>query len=230
MIANVMPAPWVDLQMARQQSGGYLALLRSSVRSQVKRAYRLYETRGPLVCEVAKDLSEALDIYTELIALHEVWWEQRKKPGAFHSAWFRAFHRRLIEKRFGDGEIQLVRVRCGGATVGCLYNFVHRGVVYFYQSGLAFEEDNRMKPGYICHVEAVQHCVGAGYNKYDFLAGFEDYKERLSTHQSSIVWARVQKPRIKFKVERAMREAALKGVAWYRDRKRGKPRAIEKAA
>jgi len=230
MIANVMPAPWVDLKMAREHSGGYFALLRSSVRSQVKRAYRLYETRGPLACEIAGNLSEAQDIYTELIALHEAWWQQRKKPGAFRSPWFREFHRRLIEKRFSAGEIQLVRVRCGGATVGCLYNFVYRGVVYFYQSGLAFEEDNRIKPGYICHVEAVQQSVKAGYDKYDFLAGVEDYKERLSTHQSSIVWARVQKPRIKFKVERALREAALKGAAWYRDRKRGKPRVVEKAA
>lgn len=230
MIANEMPAPWVDLKMAREQKGGYLSLLRSSVRSQVKRACKGYEARGPLVCEVAATLSQALDIYTELMALHEAWWRQRKKPGAFHSPWFREFHRRLIEKRFCAGEIQLVRVRCGGATVGCLYNFVWRGVVYFYQSGLASEEDNRMKPGYVCHVEAIQYCVRAGFDKYDFLAGFEDYKERLSTHQTSLLWARVQKPRIKFRVERALRDAALKGAAWYREHKRGKARVIGKAA
>jgi CelD/BcsL family acetyltransferase involved in cellulose biosynthesis len=121
----------------------------------------------------------------------------------------------------------LIRVGCGGVTVGCLYNFVFRGVVYFYQSGLVLEEDNRMKPGYLCHVEAVQHCAKAGYLRYDFLAGFEDYKERLSTHQRPVVWARVQKPKIKFKVERVLRDAAQKGAAWYRDRKRGKPRATE---
>ena len=230
MIANVMPAPWVDLKKAREHKSGYLGLLRSSVRSQVKRAFRLYEERGPLVCEIASNLSEALNIYTELIALHEAWWQQRKKPGAFRSPWFREFHRRLIEKRFSAGEIQMVRVRCGTTTVGCLYNFVYRGVVSFYQSGLTFEEDNRMKPGYICHVEAVQQSVKAGYDKYDFLAGVEDYKERLSTDQSSITWVRVQKPRIKFKVERALREAALRGSAWYRDRKRGKPRVMETAA
>ncbi len=227
MIANVMPSPFVDLQMVREKSGGHLALLRSSVRSQVKRTYKLYEARGPLVCEVATDLPQALEIYSELIELHEAWWKERKKPGAFHSEYFRAFHRRLIENRFSAGEIQLIRVRCGGVTVGCLYNFVFRGVVYFYQSGLALETDNRMKPGYLCHVEAVQHCAKAGYLRYDFLAGFEDYKERLSTHQRPMVWARVQKPKIKFKVERVLRDAAQKGTAWYRDRKRGKPRATE---
>ena len=227
MIANVMPSPFVDLQMVRAKSGGHLALLRSTVRSQIKRAYRLYEAQGPLVCEVASDLPQALEIYAELIELHEAWWQQRKKPGAFHSQYFRAFHRRLIENRFSTGEIQLIRVRCGGVTVGCLYNFVFRGVVYFYQSGLALEEDNRMKPGYLCHVEAVEHCAKAGYLRYDFLAGFEDYKERLSTDQRPVVWARVQKPKIKFKVERVLREAAQKGAAWYRDRKRGKPRSVE---
>lgn len=229
MIANVMPAPYVDLQMAREHSGGYLGLLRASVRSQVKRTHRLYQERGTLECETARELPQALEIYDELITLHEAWWQQRNKPGAFRSPFFRAFHRRLIENRFSTGEIQLIRIRCGGETVGCLYNFVFRGVVYFYQSGLAPETDNRMKPGYLCHVEAIQQCVKAGLARYDFLAGFEDYKERLSTHQPSIVWARVQKPKIKFKVERALRDAVQKGIAWNRDRKRGKPREMEKA-
>ena len=225
MIANVIPCPYLDLQLARESSKGYLALLSSNARSQVKRSYKLYESRGPLVTEVAGDVPAALKIYDELIALHEAWWQKRNKPGAFQSDYFRAFHRRLIEKRFHTGEIQLIRIRCGDATIGCLYNFVFRGVVYFYQSGLSFEEDNRLKPGYVCHVEAIQLNAKAGHQRYDFLAGVEDYKERLSTNKDSLVWARIQKPKIKFKVERVMRGAALRGAAWYRDRKRGKASA-----
>jgi CelD/BcsL family acetyltransferase involved in cellulose biosynthesis len=230
MIANVIPCPYVDLQQARENPKGYLALLSSNARSQVKRSYKLYEARGPLVTEVAEDVATALQIYDELIALHEAWWQRRNKPGAFHSDYFRAFHRRLIEKRFQAGEIQLIRLRCGDATVGCLYNFVFRGVVYFYQSGLSFEEDNRLKPGYVCHVEAIQFNAKVGHERYDFLAGVEDYKERLSTHKDSLVWARIQKPKIKFKVERVMRGVAMKGAAWYRDRKRSKPVASGKAS
>ena len=226
LIANVIPCPYVDLQQARDNPKGYTALLSSNARSQIKRSYKLYEGRGPLVAELAQDVPTALAIYDELIALHEAWWQRRSKPGAFHSEYFRAFHRRLIERRFHSGEIQLLRLRCGNETVGCLYNFVFRGIVYFYQSGLAFEEDNRFKPGYVCHVEAIQLNAKAGHRRYDFLAGVEDYKERLSTHQDSIVWARVQKPKVKFKVERVLRGVALKGAAWYHDRKRSKPRSL----
>lgn len=207
-IANRMPAPYVDLEVVRQTPGGHLALLPSNVRGQVKRANRLYEAQGELLCEVARTLPQALNIYEELIALNREWWRRRKQSSAFRTEYFRIFHRRLIENRFSTGEILLFRLRCGGKTIGCLYNFLYRGVVYFYQSGLAIEEDNRMKPGYICHMEAVRYCAKAGHAKYDFLAGVEGYKGRLATHQAEIVWARVQKPVMKFRVERLLHGAA----------------------
>jgi CelD/BcsL family acetyltransferase involved in cellulose biosynthesis len=229
-IANVIPSPYVDLQLVRQRLGDYLGLLGSNVRSQTKRAYRLYASQGPVVTEVATDLATALQIYDELIELHQSSWKKRGKAGAFASAYFRTFHRNLIEKRFAAGEIQLIRVSCCQSTVGCVYNFVFRGTVYFYQSGLAFDSDNRLKPGYICHVEAVKFNAEAGNLFYDFLAGFEAYKERLSTHKRSLVWARVQKPRMKFKVERFARRAAVAGLAKYHDWKRSSSRALSTRA
>jgi CelD/BcsL family acetyltransferase involved in cellulose biosynthesis len=208
LISNRQTAPFVDLEAVRTNSGGHMALLQSNVRGQVKRANRLYEARGELKYEVAQSLPRALSIYDELITLHHEWWRKRQQPGAFHSEYFRIFHRRLIENRFATGEIQLIRVGCGGDTVGCLYNLAFRGVVYFYQSGLAIERDNRMKPAYVCHMEAIRHCARAGFRKYDFLAGVEGYKERLATGRSEIVWARVRKSATKTRVERLLRTAA----------------------
>jgi CelD/BcsL family acetyltransferase involved in cellulose biosynthesis len=215
-LVKEMPCPYVNLDSVRQRAGDYLALLSSSVRSQVKRAYKLYGERGPITREVARDVPSALAIYDELIELHQASWAERGQKGAFATAYFRDFHRRLIERRHAAGEIQLVRVRAGEKTIGCLYNFVYQGVVSFYQSGLASESDNRLKPGYVCHVEAVKENAVAGCREYDFLAGVEDYKARLSTHQRSLIWARVQKPRLKFRVERVARRLALAGEAKYR--------------
>jgi CelD/BcsL family acetyltransferase involved in cellulose biosynthesis len=230
MIAKEMPCPYADLELVRKRSGDYLAVLSSSVRSQVKRAYRLYEERGPVTREEARDLPTAFAIYDELIALHQASWKKRSQSGAFATAYFRDFHRTLIEKRHAAGEIQLIRVRAGDQTIGCLYNFVYQGVVSFYQSGLAVETDNRLKPGYVCHVEGVKASAEAGYREYDFLAGFEDYKARLSTHRRSLIWARVQKPRVKFKVERLARRLAIAGEAKYREWKSRKGRAAAKVA
>jgi hypothetical protein len=220
MIAKEMPCRYVDLDKVRQKSGDYLALLGSSVRSQVKRAYKLYEAQGRLATEVGDTLPAALSIYQELIELHNASWQKRNEAGAFATEYFREFHRTLIEKRLASGEIQLLRIKSGEKTIGCVYNFVFGGRVHFYQSGLAIEEDNRLKPGYVAHAEAVKLSAQAGHSVYDFLAGTEEYKQRLSTDERTMVWARIQKPRIKFKIERFVRHAAIAGQSRYHDWKR----------
>lgn len=224
LIANRIPAPFIDLAAIAASRKDYLAALSSNTRSQIRRCYKLYETGGPLVREVASDISSALDIYSELVNLHQHWWKLRGQNGAFASPWFDRFHRMLIERRFKAGEIQLIRVRRGVETIGCLYNFVWNGTVSFYQSGFRPEDDNRLKPGFICHTEAVRHNLELGRSVYDFMASFDEYKVRMSTHQRELVWARVQKPRLKFLVERVMRAGALRAVAQYRKAKSGRKR------
>jgi hypothetical protein len=83
------------------------------------------------------------------------------------------------------------------------------------------EEDNRLKPGFICHTETVRHNAECGHAVYDFMASFDEYKVRMATHQRELVWARVQKPRLKFTVERVMRAGALRDMAQYRKAKSG---------
>jgi CelD/BcsL family acetyltransferase involved in cellulose biosynthesis len=225
LIANRIAAPYVDLKAVRAKGGDYLAQLGSNTRSQIRRCYKLYEARARLRRDVASNAAEALAIYDELVGLHQRWWTARGKRGAFANPYFHAFHRGLIERRFEAGEIQLVRVRCGETTVGCLYNFVWNGVVSFYQSGLRAEADNRLKPGFICHAEAVRHNLDAGHTTYDFMASFDDYKLRMATHQRELVWARIQKPRLKFTLERALRAGALRAAAEYRRVMSGRKRA-----
>jgi CelD/BcsL family acetyltransferase involved in cellulose biosynthesis len=224
LIANRIPAPYVDLAALRAQRKDYLALLGSNTRSQIRRCYKLYEAQAPLGREVAASVGEALAIYAELVDLHQRWWNGRGQRGAFANPYFESFHRGLIERRFHAGELQLVRVRSGERTIGCLYNFVWNGTVSFYQSGLRAEEDNRLKPGFICHAEAVRHNVEAGHAVYDFMASFDDYKLRMSTHQRELVWARIQKPRLKFAIERALRAGALRAIAQYRKAASGRKR------
>jgi CelD/BcsL family acetyltransferase involved in cellulose biosynthesis len=225
LIANRIPSPYVDLAAIRSQRKEYFALLGSNTRSQIRRCYKLYEAQAPLRREVAATTREALDIYAELVELHQRWWKRRGQRGAFANPYFHDFHRGLIERRFDAGELQLIRVRCGEKAIGCLYNFVWNGVVSFYQSGLRGEEDNRLKPGFVCHTEAVRHNLEAGHTTYDFMASFDDYKLRMSTHRRELVWARIQKPRLKFLLERALRAGALRAVARYRKATSGRKRA-----
>lgn len=195
-------APFVDLDAVRGVDGGYEALLGGSTRTQLRRARRIL---GKLAVEVASDAGHALDIFDELLVLHTKKWRARGEGGAFADPWFERFHRRLIAQRTGHGEIQLLRVRAGAATVGCLYNFVYRGRVLFYQSGLAAYADPHVKPGYVCHAEAIAHNAAKGQAIYDLLGGDARYKHSLATGSNRLVWLRVQRPLIRFSIEDSLR-------------------------
>src|SRR5262249_23129256 len=124
--------------------------------------------------------------------------------------WVEKLHRRLITERLRHGEIQLVRVRADDRTVGCLYNFVYRGRVSFYQSGFAHSDDPHVNPAYICHAAAVELSAAAGHAVYDLVSDDADYARHLATGESRVVWLRVQRRLVRFQLEarvRAWREA-----------------------
>jgi len=67
----------------------------------------------------------------------------------------------------------------------------HRGVVTFYQSGLRYEDDNRLKPGLIAHSLAIQHYLDGKASEYDFLAGERgrvQYKQSLGSCKRQLMW------------------------------------------
>ena len=196
-IARESIAPFVDLEQVRNV--GYLPLLGASTRSQLRRARRIV---GDVEVEVAADEAHAIDIYGELLRLHARRWHARGARGAFADPWFERFHRGLVRERLRHGEIQLVRVRAGGETLGCLYNFVSRGRVLFYQAGLATFDDPHIKAGFLCHAAAIEHNAAAGHAIYDFLGGTTRYKRQLATGESRLVWLRVKKTSIALSIAR----------------------------
>jgi len=196
VIDRSAPARYVDLAKARVK--GYLATLSGQTRSQVRRAQR---EAGEMIVEVARDSAGAIDIYSEMTSLHAAQWRAKGKPGAFADPWFDRFHRKLITDRFAHGEIQLLRVRNAQGPIGCLYNFVHGGRVLQYQSGFQTFENERLKPGFICHAAAIEHAIAHGHDVYDFLGGGQRYKKQLATDETTLLWVRVQRRRLRFFVE-----------------------------
>ena len=53
----------------------------------------------------------------------------------------------------------------------------------------------------ICQVKAIMYNANIDNQYYDFLAGNEQYKVMLGTNHRNIIWARIQKRKIKFKIE-----------------------------
>jgi CelD/BcsL family acetyltransferase involved in cellulose biosynthesis len=191
-------APFVDLELVRSVDGGYDALLPSSTRTQLQRARSVF---GSVDLEVAMDERHAMDIYGELLRLLAKRWATRGMRGAFAEPRLERFQRDLILDRLRHGEVQLMRIRAGDTTLGCLYNFLYRGRVSFYQCGLASFDDPQLMPGYLCHAAAIEYNALAGHSFYDLLGGQAKYKDNLATGSHRLVWLRVQRPLAKLSLE-----------------------------
>ena len=66
--------------------------------------------------------------------------------------------------------------------------------------------DRHLRPGYLCHAHAIEHCAKEGHAIYDLLGGDARYKASLATDETSLVWARVQRRRLQFVVEDRLRQ------------------------
>ena len=209
------PCHYVDLEALRHSGTRYAELLAKNVRYNMHRSMRQYEKLGELNFDVATTADEALSFLAELKRLHQHSWQAKGQPGAFANRFFDEFHREFVRRRFPNNVIQLARLRVGERAVGYLYNFVYRGHVYHYQSGIDYDIDRRLSPGLVCQEYAVEFNQKCGHRIYDFMAGELKYKSDLATHSTEMLWLVLQQPRLKFRIEDWLRswKARLSGGA-----------------
>lgn len=196
----VRQAPYVELTVFNGDREQYLASRSANTRYQIRRSLKRYEERGAVVLEVCETLSDATDMYEELVRLHRQTWAARNQRGTFASTVNRRFHEHLIDAAFPQGQIQFWKVSCAGDVIGVLYLFCFDGRLSYYQSGLNYEEDKHLKPGLICHALAIAHAIDHGFIEYDFLSAGNDgarYKTSLSNATRPYNWSRFK--RISFK-------------------------------
>jgi CelD/BcsL family acetyltransferase involved in cellulose biosynthesis len=130
-----------------------------------------------------------MEIFARMAELHQGDSQKRGRPGAFASPRFAGFHRKLIEQTFDSGKTLLIEVHAGHEPIGALYSFVHRGRLYFYQSGFRYTADGSLKPGLVSHYLTIQHCLEKPeLDEYDFLAGDSRYKRSLATNSRPLRW------------------------------------------
>jgi len=179
------PCPTMDLRVARE-AGGIVEALAPGPRARARRALR----RGaPVSGEWAETATHALEILDELVALHQRRWNAAGAPGAFASGRAVAFHRDLALRLLARDAAVIYRARNSAGTLGCVYGFVERGRVLFYQGGMAPSADGRVATGILTHLCCMQAALERGLDEYDFLAGDQRYKRELSNAERELVWA-----------------------------------------
>jgi hypothetical protein len=208
---------FVDLKSVRESGGDYLASLSSNARYQIRRAMKIYESRGPLLLQPARTVAEALLFFEEMGVLHERSWQRKTGGGAWRYPFLVSFHRRLIEENFEGGGIEIVRVSCGDAPIGYVHCLVRGGWTGSYLSGFAYEADNKVKPGLVSFSLYIEQKLREGGDVFDFLAGDHRYKTSLGQPGPNMYWLRVQEPRWQLSVERGLRNLkhrlqALRGL------------------
>ncbi len=184
---------YVELEKVRAAEMNYAGLLSSNRRQQIRRSIREYSKTGEIQTHVAKTSGEALNMLDALAELHQREWTQRGREGSFANQYFYDFHKRLIEKHFDQGIVQLIHVYSDQGTIGYLYNFIHGNNVLFYQCGFNYMESNHARPGLISHYFAVLMNAKQGHGIYDFLAGDSQYKKSLATNNRRMLWVILKK-------------------------------------
>jgi hypothetical protein len=205
---------FVDLDAVRQGGGDYLGGLSSNTRYQVRRALKIYEARGPLTLQPARSVAEAVAFFDELGVLHERAWREKSDGGAWRFPFLVAFHRRLIETRFAEGGIEIVRVSCGDSPIGYIHCLVRGGWIGSYLSGFAYESDNKVRPGLVSFYLYIEHKLKSGGQVFDFLAGDHRYKMSLGQPGPMMYWFRVQERRPQLLVETWLRRVKHRLEAW----------------
>jgi CelD/BcsL family acetyltransferase involved in cellulose biosynthesis len=209
-VAQTRIAPVADLRR-----GPFLDGLSANTRQQLRRSARLFEQAAgaPLSIALARDVSTATEWLDALAGLHQRTWQARGKPGAFADASFVRFHRALIAAGLPRGQVEMLRISAGDTVIGYLYNLRSGNRVHAYQSGFAYGDDPRRKPGLTCHHVAIERAQAEGVAVYDFLAGDDRYKQSLANDAAPLHWVTIDPIWSPVALARRVKDAARRIVA-----------------
>lgn len=182
---------------------GIAPKLSRNARQQLRRSLR--DFGGEVRIDVAADNATAQDWFCGLKALHIRSWTRRRRAHAFDNRAFEPFHRALIETGVPGGTVDLMRVTADDRVLGYIYNFKRNGVVHTYQSGFS-DDDQALRPGYVCHALAIGHYARQGMAVYDFLAGTNRLKQSFGLETYEMCWRRYRRPTLTFRLERYLRD------------------------
>ncbi len=154
--------------------------------------------------------------FDALKALHLRHWQSRHQRGAFAHPFDERFHRALIAPASRTAASRLVRIAAGDFVIGYVYNFLHCGHVYSYQTGFAYEADPRLKPGLVSHCLCIERHRRDGARVYDFMAGDQRYKRNLGSAGPVLVDLVLQRPAPMLLAEGALRRLRAALLAPFR--------------
>ena len=199
------PTFGVDLKNLRETGKDYLSCLSRNTRYQIKRTKKLYAELGEINIEFTNSPKVIESVWEELASLHMARWGTAPGQSGFANPRFVHFHKSLIDNNGKNYTSEFCILKVNDELIGCLFNFIYRGRVYFYLSGIRYSEDSRLKPGLLLHAMSIEHYKNAGLDYYDFMGGDARYKRSLASKSLDLFVVSLQKHNLQFAVERFAR-------------------------
>ncbi|MEP6940817.1 MAG: GNAT family N-acetyltransferase [Rudaea sp.] len=189
------PAPYVDLTGFKETT--VESALSGRYRSQMRKCREIYEqTLGAVALTRAETAQQAQAYFDELAQLHNDRWQKKGDEGSFQTPSVVQFHQRIIDRLWDKNAVDLLRIRAGETVVGCIYNFIDRGKVYFFQSGYSYDNNPNIRPGLLSQLMAIEDYRARDFVEYDFLAGDARYKRMFAKQHRVLHWTAVYRKSI----------------------------------
>jgi len=181
-------------------------MLKPKRQKQIRRSINEYEKLGEIKIQVADTVEEALKIYDEYLELQNKRCTDLGYKSTMTTVYGIDFHKKLINERFENGEIQLIKISAGSYTIGCVYDIIFNREVLGISCGFNYLPNNIYMPGFVCHYYVVTYNAMIGMSSYDWLAEGGEYKTRLCTDLNDMQTIEIYKKGIKSTIKNIVAE------------------------
>ena len=197
---------WVkDLSDQHACENTLLSTCKKKSRKQLKQSLNAFAEQCHIQIVAAENVETAMSYFEEMKEIHTRRWQAAGEDGSFANPYWVDFHKRLISNSFEQGIILMIRISCDEANLGYLYGHHYREKVYMHQTGFTLMDENKFRPGYVSHFEAMRYCAALGAKSYDFLPDDErSYKKFFTERGEPVSWFHLKRRRPVFILEKAI--------------------------
>lgn len=161
----------------------YLASLDKKQRHELRRKRRRAEDYPVnwYVVGPQHNLTEEIDAFLDLMG------SSTPEKAAFltqpgHRDFFKEIGPILLRQQMLDLSFLVV----DGQRAAAMWNFAYGDRMMLYNSGLRMQEFMALSPGIVLLALNIEHSIAAGFKKYDFLQGDEEYKYRMGARTTTV--------------------------------------------
>lgn len=186
---------YLELAPLRDDGKSVLESIPRNSRYQINRSLREYQKIGEVTVNKMNSAEEALDLLKLAKPYHLARWGEGRTGSGLANPKFVLFHQMLISRGLQLGLIELNHIKAGDETIGIVYNFKYKNIIYFYFCSMNYSHNSpHFKPGLVSHYLLIEKAIAEGADVYDFMGGVARYKSTFANKQGKLVVCQYEHP------------------------------------